>query len=587
MYRFYGLSDKIDNDKTVGYMGIGSKSPFAYTDSFTTVSYYNGKKYLYINAKDKSGIPTINKMGEFDTIEENGLEISFGVKKEDISHFKTAVNNTFTYFPEYPEGITPPEKKKVLFTGKKSKWIAIKDSYSWEKEIDLVIGYIKYSIKLKNIPSNLYVQNLQSQSLIPNTRIVLYTNIEDVDISASRESLQYTEKTVKYIENRTKEVREEYIEHVSDLVSKCHSVYEASKKVCVDQLVPLNDINSFKYCGKKLSYSFPLSFCCFQYHKNKRRKECCVISINDICAINDLGKSGTSRIKQYMKENNITGYVLIEKENLEKAKQELGAIDDDFIFASNLPHVVKIGNATNSNITPIMYVFNGSYTNLRHNWRYIANPIYVKKYMEEENNLCYVVLERFNIRYFDALLHPKYLSNLVKLLSFITKTENYNIIGVSSRNEKKIKEYKNCSNFVNLLTKELQKYINNNQDFLEWLSYNAYKFNPKLDIDQILSIKIKDLKDVELKDIITNISKINEKYSTIQNYEILTTRPIIKIKEKYSTVIENHKNTLYLRLDSICNKYPLLKHIDISNVQSEYITDYLNLVHLKKGEKDD
>jgi hypothetical protein len=173
-------------------------------------------------------------------------------------------------------------------------------------------------------------------------------------------------------------------------------------------------------------------------------------------------------------------------------------------------------------------------------------------------------------------------------LSFITKTDKYNIIGVSSRNEKKIKEYKNCPNLIDLLTNELQKYINNNPDFFEWLSYNVYKFNPKLDIDQVLSIKEEDLKDKELKQIINNISKINWKYSTIQNYEILTTHPIIKIKEKYSTIIEKHKQTLYLQLDSICNKYPLLKHIDISNVQSEYITNYLNLVYSdKKGKKDD
>ena len=38
MYRIYGISTKEDDDDQQGAFGIGSKSPFGYGDSFTTVS---------------------------------------------------------------------------------------------------------------------------------------------------------------------------------------------------------------------------------------------------------------------------------------------------------------------------------------------------------------------------------------------------------------------------------------------------------------------------------------------------------------------------------------------------------------------
>jgi hypothetical protein len=53
-----------------------AKSPFAYTKSFSTTSYYNGKAYNYIAAMDEGGVPSLNLFGVTDTNEPNGLEIS-------------------------------------------------------------------------------------------------------------------------------------------------------------------------------------------------------------------------------------------------------------------------------------------------------------------------------------------------------------------------------------------------------------------------------------------------------------------------------------------------------------------------------
>ena len=51
LYTTYGASNKNDSNDFVGCLGLGSKSPFAYTKSFSTISYHNGKKLSYIAAR--------------------------------------------------------------------------------------------------------------------------------------------------------------------------------------------------------------------------------------------------------------------------------------------------------------------------------------------------------------------------------------------------------------------------------------------------------------------------------------------------------------------------------------------------------
>ena len=60
MYTTYGASNKNDSNDFVGCLGLGSKSPFAYTKSFTTTSYFNGMQYTYIAAIDDAGVPNLN-----------------------------------------------------------------------------------------------------------------------------------------------------------------------------------------------------------------------------------------------------------------------------------------------------------------------------------------------------------------------------------------------------------------------------------------------------------------------------------------------------------------------------------------------
>jgi hypothetical protein len=102
LYTTYGASNKNDSNDFVGCLGLGSKSPFAYTKSFTTSSYFNGKKYTYIAAIDDNGVPTLNLFNTSDTDEPNGLEIGFAVKQHDFHEFSSKAVRIFHYFRMKP-----------------------------------------------------------------------------------------------------------------------------------------------------------------------------------------------------------------------------------------------------------------------------------------------------------------------------------------------------------------------------------------------------------------------------------------------------------------------------------------------------
>ena len=51
LYTTYFYSNKTDRNDSVGCLGLGSKSPFAYVDSFTVESYYEGTYRVYTKTR--------------------------------------------------------------------------------------------------------------------------------------------------------------------------------------------------------------------------------------------------------------------------------------------------------------------------------------------------------------------------------------------------------------------------------------------------------------------------------------------------------------------------------------------------------
>lgn len=81
-------SSKETTNTQTGMLGLGSKSPFAYTDSFSVVAYLNGEKRVYLAYLETDGVPSITHVTTQPSPEPDGIEVSFPAKRENVRDFQ-------------------------------------------------------------------------------------------------------------------------------------------------------------------------------------------------------------------------------------------------------------------------------------------------------------------------------------------------------------------------------------------------------------------------------------------------------------------------------------------------------------------
>lgn len=197
----YGSSTKRNTNAQTGGFGIGAKSAFSYTDSFTITSFVDGIKYLYIaHLGDNGGVNLINKES---TTEANGVEISIGIKTSDISAFYDAVQRCVRYWTEPLkfQGVTDGEivqLKPIVTLGDMSV-------YTGESETIYLIDGIEYDLMEEQTRS--YWNRIPSLS--NNATVAINLPNGYFKIASSRERLESND------DNKAKQ---------KDTFAKCESI---------------------------------------------------------------------------------------------------------------------------------------------------------------------------------------------------------------------------------------------------------------------------------------------------------------------------------------------------------------------------
>jgi HSP90 family molecular chaperone len=101
LYTTYFRSTKNNSNDSVGCLGLGSKSPFAYADSFTVESFFNGTKRVYTGYKNTNG-PQFDLMHQEDTDEPNGICVIVPVQRYDNSSFLSEAKHVYKTFDVRP-----------------------------------------------------------------------------------------------------------------------------------------------------------------------------------------------------------------------------------------------------------------------------------------------------------------------------------------------------------------------------------------------------------------------------------------------------------------------------------------------------
>lgn len=231
VYGVYFESTKRVNNEQIGGFGIGGKTPLAYKrstgqgegeydNSFYVITNYDGTKYYYCIYEGAES-PVISELHKEPTTDRNGTEIQVPVLEKDLEKFQKEMTRQLYYFEniifegfEYehaynkdedgnPVIVHPLENDYQIIRGK--SFLFRGDKYS--SSMHVCLGRVAY-------PIDYDVLGLSSSDYyLP---IALKLEVGDVNVTVSRESIDYSEQTIKMLKKKLEEAKEE----ITALISK-------------------------------------------------------------------------------------------------------------------------------------------------------------------------------------------------------------------------------------------------------------------------------------------------------------------------------------------------------------------------------
>lgn len=219
LYSTVFASTKTGSNEQTGMLGLGSKSPFSYTDAFTVTAYSGSEKRTYLAAIANDGIPAITLLSRDECGDPRGLEISFSVQSDDVYKFQTAADRVAGGFDVLP---TTPGYELVVaervFDADDFYVTHTEDQYSTN-------GYVRQGPVIYPIPYDL--ANSFNRFFKDECNYVITVPLGSVDFTASREALQMTERTSAYITQRIQECKDALVNTIIDDVSSSSSRHNA------------------------------------------------------------------------------------------------------------------------------------------------------------------------------------------------------------------------------------------------------------------------------------------------------------------------------------------------------------------------
>lgn len=196
LYTTYFDSTKQDSNDFIGGFGVGSKSPFAYTDSFTVEARQDGKSRTYSAYVDEKQVPQIVYMGEVETTEPNGLTVGFPVKPVDFRKFESEALSVGQWFHVKPILKGTVATIPDLDITELSETIAFPKERSGQSAM-VRIGNVAYPIKHGILNQDEEGSTDELAEWLISRRIILTMPIGTVSVAASREELSYDKATIK------------------------------------------------------------------------------------------------------------------------------------------------------------------------------------------------------------------------------------------------------------------------------------------------------------------------------------------------------------------------------------------------------
>jgi hypothetical protein len=218
IYSVYFASTKTNTNTQVGMLGLGSKSPFCYTDNFTITSIHDQVKRIYNAYFNSNGMPTISLASQENTNERNGVAIQIPVKSSDVGNFNNAIYKAFRFFDTKPtiSGGSVTWTDDAEFIG--SFW----KSYSNLNTSYAVMGGVTYPIDIYKLDHDHY-------DITRKAGLVIKFDIGELDVTPSREALMYHDWVVKALNEKITLVKKDFVTKVEEQVKNSPNLLDALK----------------------------------------------------------------------------------------------------------------------------------------------------------------------------------------------------------------------------------------------------------------------------------------------------------------------------------------------------------------------
>jgi hypothetical protein len=229
LYTTYFKSTKQSSNDFTGAFGLGSKSPFSYTDSFSVIACKGGVERSFVAHLDNTGVPVIRKLSERPASQywKSGVRVGFPVKRADFDEFRAKAIQVFQWFNPRPnvKGLLDnwaPQPEYWLDGNR----VSLASHGALNPKAIVLMGNVAYPLDTSTLfpnseratqhPRYGVVQVARSiEDELAGHPIILKLPIGTVQVAGSREGLQYDDGTRAALKRALSEAVEEIYAHAT------------------------------------------------------------------------------------------------------------------------------------------------------------------------------------------------------------------------------------------------------------------------------------------------------------------------------------------------------------------------------------
>jgi len=221
----YTASTKRSDNVQTGGFGLGAKTPFSYSDTFSIITIHDGTKYNYNCVIDETKIGKIMLTSQSPTKEKNGTEIMIPVLPKDFNDFTTYTEQACRHWevkPEIKGGTVRWQESTFILEG--DKWAIANSHGSGNRNARMIIDGIEYPLDLTSL------RNYADTKLIDAAQghFVMYFGVGELSLSASREAIYLDERTKSIIRDRLEAIRQALRQKAVEKIESFDNLWDAN-----------------------------------------------------------------------------------------------------------------------------------------------------------------------------------------------------------------------------------------------------------------------------------------------------------------------------------------------------------------------